>query len=65
MILRPVPSAPFKFSEFFFFLKIESSYGYPSTTQKPVLKELFNLQLWAPIPFQHEKILFHLPLFIS
>ena len=31
---------------------------------KPIFKELFNLQLWAPTFFQYGKLLFHLPLSI-
>ena len=61
MILRPVPVASFKSLGFLFEDRVNLwvSINHP----KPILKELFNLQLRSPTSFLHEKVLSHLPLF--
>ena len=63
MILRLVPSASFKFWGFFLENRVILwvSINYP----KPILKELFNLQLWFCIFFQHVTVLFHLYTFFK
>ena len=53
MILTPVPSASCKFFGIFF-LKIESSYWYPSTTQSPSSKN-YSVCSYEPLPLSNIK----------
>ena len=64
MILRFVPSGSFKFWGVCFLenrVILWVSINYP----KPILKELFNLQLWSCTFFQHVTVLFHLYTFLK
>ena len=52
MILSPVLYAFFKFLGFF--LRIESSYGFPSTTQNPSTTN-YSICNYEPLPFSNMK----------